>query len=375
MARTKKNTAKEPVRVRTKDLANGNKSLYLDIYVDGVRSYEFLKLYLVPETSAAAKVANKNTMQAANAIKSRRILDIANGMAGIKKAADTDLTLISWMEQLRDAAKTKKTAKAMEAAAQHVRKYKPNVKLAHVDKAFVLGFISYLEKCISKWGKPIANNTRVCYLRNLTTAIRAAMRRGLITGDPLAGIAASERPHIKDTGRDYLTVEEVKAMADGYCGNEQVKRAFMFACFCGLRLSDIRNLTWGQISTEGQTWHADVTMQKTGGRIILPLSQEAVKWLPTRAGAMDYENVFDLPYPSNVERSVDKWAQGCGIKKHVTFHVSRHTFATLSLTAGADLYTTSKLLGHTNVSTTQIYAKIIDSKKDEAVNAVSSLFG
>ena len=375
MARTKKNTAKEPVRLRTKDLANGNKSLYLDIYVNGARSYEFLKLYLVPETSAAAKVANKNTMQAANAIKARRILDIANGMAGIKKAADTDLTLISWMEQMRDAAKAKETGKAMEVAAQHVQRYKPNVKLVHVDKAFIKGFISYLEKCTSKWGKPISNNTRVCYLRNLTTAIRAAMRQGLITGDPLAGIAAADKPHIKDTGRDYLTVEEVKAMAEGKCGNEQVKRAFMFGCFCGLRLSDIRNLTWGQISKDGQMWHADVTMQKTGGRIILPLSQEAIKWLPTRAGAMDYENVFDLPYTSSVERTINKWAQVSGIKKHVTFHVSRHTFATLSLTAGADLYTTSKLLGHTNVSTTQIYAKIIDSKKDEAVNAVSSLFG
>lgn len=81
--------------------------------------------------------------------------------------------------------------------------------------------------------------------------------------------------------------------------------------------------------------------------------------------------------PSNqyIGKILTNWAALAGIKKHVTFHVSRHTFATMALTAGSDIYTISKLLGHSYVKTTQIYAKVVDRKKEEAVDLMSKLFG
>lgn len=82
-------TVKEPVRLREKKLANGNVSLYLDIYVNGRRSYEFLKLYLVPERSRADKERNRQTLQLANAIKAKRIVEAqsnAHGFANVKDA-------------------------------------------------------------------------------------------------------------------------------------------------------------------------------------------------------------------------------------------------------------------------------------------------
>ena len=84
--------------------------------------------------------------------------------------------------------------------------------------------------------------------------------------------------------------------------------------------------------------------------------------------------IFELPHSTTLGRVIDRWAKEAGITKHVTFHCARHTFATLELTMGADLYTVSKLLGHTSVSTTQIYAKIVDQKKKEAVNLLNDLF-
>lgn len=89
MARNKKTTkAKEPIRLRMKDLSNGNKSLYLDIYRDGKRSYEYLKMYIVPETDENSRRQNQATLVAANKIKADRIIELTNGEAGIKQAKD-----------------------------------------------------------------------------------------------------------------------------------------------------------------------------------------------------------------------------------------------------------------------------------------------
>ena len=105
MARPKKQTkAKEPVTIRFKSLAKGSKSIYLDIYRDGVRSYEFLKLYLIPEKNDQDKAANLVTMDAANAIKARRVREIISGEAGIKDRPGKYLLLLDWMLQRQDRA-------------------------------------------------------------------------------------------------------------------------------------------------------------------------------------------------------------------------------------------------------------------------------
>lgn len=104
-------------------------------------------------------------------------------------------------------------------------------------------------------------------------------------------------------------------------------------------------------------------MKKTQKTLYLPLSDEALKWMPERGEAKDTDKVFHLPYATYINVVLKTWAQDSGITKTVTFHTARHTFATMMLTLGADLYTTSKLLGHTQVKTTQIYAKIVDKKR------------
>ncbi|MBP3257186.1 MAG: site-specific integrase, partial [Bacteroidales bacterium] len=107
MARPKKQQrAKEPVTIRFKELAKGSKSVYLDIYRDGVRSYEFLKLYIIPERPGHPedKTANLVTKDAANAIKAQRIKEIVNGEAGIKNQAGKALLLLDWMQQRQDRA-------------------------------------------------------------------------------------------------------------------------------------------------------------------------------------------------------------------------------------------------------------------------------
>lgn len=97
--------------------------------------------------------------------------------------------------------------------------------------------------------------------------------------------------------------------------------------------------------------------------------------MPERHGADEEELVFSsLPCEDTCNALIKPWIKEAGITKHVTYHVSRHTFSTMMLTLGADLYTVCKLLGHMDVKTTQIYAKIINKKKDDAICLIDAEF-
>lgn len=141
-----------------------------------------------------------------------------------------------------------------------------------------------------------------------------------------------------------------------------------------MRYSDIKGLEWGKIQEvkDGEK-QVEIRQQKTREPLYLPLSSNALQWLPDRGAAKDTDKVFALPHVSTVEKFLPRWAKDAGVNKHITFHVSRHTNATLMLYFGADIYTVSKLLGHTNVKTTQIYAKIVDESKRKAVNLIPQI--
>ena len=115
-------------------------------------------------------------------------------------------------------------------------------------------------------------------------------------------------------------------------------------------------------------------MQKTKEPIYLPLSPEALKWMPERGEKTSEDHVFDLPSPTMINTLLKPWAKAAGIDKRFSFHTSRHTFATMLLTLGADLYTVSKLLGHSQIKNTQVYAEIINRRKVEAVNLADNVF-
>ena len=155
------------------------------------------------------------------------------------------------------------------------------------------------------------------------------------------------------------------------CRQPETKRAFLFACFTGLRISDIRNLQWANISKRNGGRFLSITMQKTREPLTMKLNKQAISLLPKEGKGF----IFDLPiYDSMINDQLKSWAKRAGIEKNVCFHVSRHTFATMELTLGADLYVVSKLLGHTNVGVTQIYADIINKRRDEAVELIDNAF-
>ena len=377
MPRTRKPIkVKEPIRLRTKELANGSKSLYLDIYRNGKRTYEYLKMYLIPETDRNARQQNETTMAAANAIKSKRIIELTSGEAGIMNHKDK-VYLLDWMQLYKEEQKKrgKKNIGQIKSVTGILKEYAgERFTLNQIDLTFCHGYIDYMLTNYRPKGKPISASTRNTYYQIFNGALNAAVRAKRILKNPFNEMEKSEKPKMPESVRSYMTIEEVRSLIATPMQNEGVKSAYLFSCFCGLRISDITDLKWENVYQDGAQTRLEVVMQKTKAPIYLPLSPEALRWMPERGNKSSQDNVFDLPSAAAVNVLIKPWAKAAGINKHFTFHTARHTFATMMLTLGADLYTTSKLLGHTDVRMTQVYAKIVNRKKDEAVNLVNGLF-
>lgn len=374
---------KEPITLRAKSLNGGRKSLYLDFYQQGDKNhnhkYEFLKLYLLPETSKENREQNRETMKAANAIRAQRMLDYINGKASIKPAKGKNITLVDYMQHYaalkKQYGQSGERAATISQAIDHIMKYNGNVLLSAVDKAYCAGFAAYLStaKSIKNTKNPraLSKYTANVYYGALITTLNHAVREELIPANPADKVATEERKAITPNGntRVYLAIDELQRLIDTPCGNEQLRNAFLFACFTGLRISDIRSLTWADIKTENGQMFISKEMIKTKHIVHVPIGKAAAAYLPQKT----HSNVFSLPTESTINVVLKRWAKRAEIDKNISFHTSRHTFATMLLTKGADLYTTSKLLGHTNISTTQVYAEIVNAKRVEAVNLLNNL--
>lgn len=373
-----KNT-KEPVRLREKELANGVRSLYLDIYVNGKRSYEFLKLYLIPETNPQAKVQNENTMRAANTIKLNRILEITNNKAGLKNTSiRAKMLLKDWMETFRQAQEQKgvKDQKLIHNTVHALTAYNINVAMRDVNRDYIIGLTNFLRNDYrSPRGKKLKDYSVINYLGCLRNALNMAVREDVIADNPIMKLSAQDKVKAPESQREYLTIEEVQKLEETDSPYPHIKQAFLFACYTGLRCSDVRSITWGKIVKDGEKYRLHTVMFKTKRPFYIPLSKKAMQWMPERGDKTDDELIFEnIPVQVNTKLYLQPWLDKAGITKPITFHCSRHTFGTMMLTLGADIYTTSKLMGHTKVEVTQIYAKIINKKKDDAVSLIDQAF-
>ena len=376
---------KEPVRIREKRLNDGNISLYLDMYYMGTRKKEGLKLYLVPEVNAAAKLQNRNTLKLAEQIKAERILDIQqHGLVNWENVKKGRMTLSAWVEKYTkdENGLTPASMRSKRNAQARVEQYllyigKPNLALKEVDKDFCKGFIAFLKTCTFNNGKKTLGSTTCrIFMNRLAAALNMAVREGLIDNNPFKLLDAKEKPQKKSAMREFLTIEELRTLIATPCRYEIVKKAFLFSCFTGLRYSDMMALKWDEIhkAADGKTLYIEHEQVKTKNMVTIPLSNEALKWMPRKSKGD--ERVFHQLHitSTTVEVVLGEWMQEAGIQKHITYHCSRHTAATLLLTLGADLYTVSKILGHRSIRMTEVYAKIVDKKKIETMNLVNNMF-
>lgn len=369
---------KSPYKLRQRTLADGRVSLFIDHAVNGKHEYEFLKLYLLPETSEKIRRENARTLRKAEEIIHEKCEALIEDKAeSIKKQDKSCILLCDYIDILISRYKEKgmNSYQGLVTARLNFEKFRPGCRLCDIDKKFCLDFREWLMSYRSpKTGRALAKRTVFGYFWHLADILHNAVCMGYIRSNPWKLLDTSEKIKAPQTTRGFLTLEEVDILEKTPYKYENIRRAFLFCCFCGLRISDMLNLRWQNISRSGDTVMLSIIMRKTAKPISVPLSSKAVGYLPERGDAPSDSHVFvGLPSEPTITKHLRKWIEECGICKNIHFHMSRHTFGTMLITAGVDLYTASKMLGHSDVRATQVYAKIIDRKKTEAMDLLDSV--
>ena len=365
---------KEIIRLRRKRIQSGE-SLYLDSYFKGKRRYEFLRLYLIPERTKADKLKNEQTLRLANTIKSKRLVELFNNKYGFSNEKP-EVNLIQYIRLvMENKEKQGKTGikSTFETLIYHLTKYRgERILLSDLDDRYTKGFVLYLSTAISRTsGKTLKTSSQHNIYTSLKTIVHQAIKDDLLTTDPTKSI---DPPRMILPHKEFLTEEELKRLIQTPCSKEIVKRSFLFCCFTGLRISDVRELTWKKVIFEEQGVHINYRQKKTKIENYVPLSENAISVLPPKDDKSDSDPVFLLPQETTIRKTLKEWMTNAKIDKHITFHSSRHTCATLLLNSGVDIYTVKEILGHTDIGTTMKYTKVIDKTKRIAVNKIPNLY-
>lgn len=386
------------VEIKERKLTAGNRSLYLEYYEKGFRKKENLHLYLVPDDAPNARKINGQTYNKAREIQAQRILNPPSFESKKKKPEENEraktMTWLQWCDEYIQSAIDSENSKKMIQHKGVVRKRiaaylkqirKPDILLKDVNRDTISGLFKYMREDyrnpgqIKAGGGKLADFTLVLFEETVKAIFNKAVRDGLIPFNPIQDLAKEERFHVPDKHREYLTTDELKrflAVETQTQAEQIVQKAFGFSCMTGLRLGDMQRLRWSDIKTIGEVQAVSIIQHKTKRLVTVPLNELALSLLPPRPDNGEDGIIFPLvKKPDNVAKYVRRIKEKAGIEKDFTYHSSRHSAATLAITAGAELYSVSKILGHGSIVSTQVYASVNMEKKAEAVNLANGIFG
>lgn len=334
------------IKVRYTISVSGRYILYFDYYLDKSRKKYYPGLYLFMD--AEHKQRDENIARYVCLLRDRKESDL---MSGVDIARSQELDFYKYAV-VTVCNKESKNKKLYMASIRSFDGFFPNKAINDVsatDAKRYLQKISALSAC-----------TRRHYVRSLSYVFSKAVKDGLIRSNPFSGIKIS----VPLAKKEFLSENEIHSVIAASCPNVEVKNAFLFSCFTGLRLGDIIALRSNMISGDHLSWK----QSKTGSeeRILIP--EIAKQYL-----SLSRDYLFVLPAYKSLRANLSALMLSAGITKRITFHCARHTFATLLLSLGVDIYTVSKLLGHSDVRVTQVYAKLVDKIKDQAIQRIDEL--
>lgn len=372
------------VNLRFKKITGERKSLYLDFYPPILhpktgeptrRNFLGLYIYDKPKT-VLEKKHNKETLLLGEQIRQKRDYELSR--PEIYSAFEREQLLniengkrdfIEYFLKLTDERKGSNYDNWVSASKYLIKFTGGKLKFSELTWTLSEEFKYFLLNTSSstRTGKKLGQNSVLSYFNKYKAALKQAYKDGYLLTDLNSKVATVKA---KETKRDFLTIDEVNRLAKTECPIPILKQAALFAILSGLRFIDIQNLTWQQVMfIEGSGYFIDFTQQKTDGVEMHPISDQAFNLLGERQDHS--EKVFkDLEYSAWQNIQLAKWIREAGILKEITFHNFRHTYSVLQLRMGTDIYTLSKMLGHKDLKTTQVYAKIVSATKIEAANKI-----
>lgn len=373
------------VKLRQKKISGNRQSLYLDFYpaiphpeTGELTRREFLGQYIVDKAkSPLDKQHNKETLQLAEQIRQKRenylnkpevYTDYEKEQ--LKKKEKGEKNFVVYFKELADKRKSSNYDNWISAYNYLQTFTNGKLKFADLDEKICNEFKEFLLTTKSKKSIKVklSQNSALSYFNKFKASLKQAYKDGYLLTDLNSKV---EQIKYAETQRNFLTIEELNRLVKTECQNPLMKRAAIFSALTGLRFSDIEKLTWNELEyIKGNGHFIKFQQQKTKGVEMLPISEQAFNLLGDRQESN--VQVFEgLNYSAYSNKHLYQWIGAAGITKDITFHCFRHTFATLQLSNGTDIYTVSKMLGHRELKTTQIYAKIIDKTKREAANKIT----
>jgi len=354
------------VYLRKKTLAGGRKSYYLDIWHNEKRHYEFLKLYTTRGRNPIEKQHNEAIRELADNIRAKRELDLQASDHDYIPRFKRDTDFLAYFENFKENYQNK-DIRLVKGALKYFTDFLKESEINYLpvkslDEQLCREFKNYLESKVH--GETIAN-----YYKKFRSAIQKAVKEKLIQNDVTAGIKLVKSDGLK---KDILTLDEIQLLAKTYCGNEQVKRAFLFSLNTGLRYCDVKELTWKNIDgSKLRFTQAKTKTTSTASNLTIDLNRTALNMIGSK-GNTD-EKVFHLPSHTGCNESLKTWTKKAEITKHITWHCARHSIAVNLLDNGTDVKTVASVLGHSGLAHVDKYLRVIDERKKQAVNRLPEI--
>lgn len=348
------------IKVRENKLKNNQVGIMLDIHQNGKRTQKVINIrYCDVPKNAFERQDKKEKKEAVRLIVAKMENDAMHTENFIERKHQLNKDFFEFCDEFLTIKNESQTQIYLSAIKQ-VKGFVKNKKLScsEIDRDFLVRFRSYLDSQltgISPYG----------YFKQIKRIIKEATYCKHFVTNPTERIINTKG---KTKEKEILTPEEIRLLSETQSSRINIKNAFLFSYLTGLRYSDVSQLRWADV----KDGYIDIIQQKTQERLTLLLHQDIIQLIGIPKKPQDL--LFKLPCYLGCIIHLKKWVLSAGIEKHITWHCSRHSFATTLILKNENLMTVSKLLGHKSIFETERYIRVAEMSKDKAINSIPSIF-